>query len=310
MKKISQSLLSFLQSTDDYNKADLFLIQLPNGQVITATTAQEDINFATPISSPAVSYTYRASAFGAWERGPVTSEASYAPKANKMKLTVAAALQVNYPGTNLPLSAGASVGMFDRAQVNVYTIYWPIGGTIAQGLAMGALTTFVGQITKITDSTRSKISFEVADLLYLLNTEVPLNIIQSSCRHTLFDSNCTLNQNAFAFANSVAAGSTQQQLNLSANVTTASFWNGVITFTQGFIVFTSGQNKGLSAYIKNLNTDTQILLDAPLPFPVAVGDTFNMFPGCDKSLHMCQFGFDNLINNGSEPFVPNPELAL
>jgi hypothetical protein len=67
----------------------------------------------------------------------------------------------------------------------------------------------------------------------------------------------------------------------------------------------------LSYYIKNLNTNTQILLATPTKFPVAVGDTFNMFAGCNKSIPMCHVGFNNLINIGNAGvFTPNPELGI
>lgn len=321
MKHFSPQLFAFLQTRTVYNRADLFLIELNNGQIITATTAQQDIPFGfaglsipsplpSPFYGPLANTIYYSTKYGAWERGSITSEASYIPKSNTMNLTVLANQSILYPGTTTPLMQVVAAGIFDAAQVTVYTVYWAIGDTPAGGIGMGYETKFVGQISKVLDSSRDKITFEVADMLYRLSTEIPKNVIQSSCRHTLFDPNCTLNQASFSFANAVAAGSTTLQINLANNVTTASYWNGVITFTQGKIQFTSGKNNGIWAYIKNMNSDTQILLNAPLPFPVNTGDQFTMYPGCNLSIAMCQLGFNNLINIGSMPFTPNPEVAL
>jgi uncharacterized phage protein (TIGR02218 family) len=227
-----------------------------------------------------------------------------------MDLTVLANTSILFPGTNTPLVQVVNAGLFDAATVTVYTIYWALGDTVNNGMALGYETKFIGQITKVVDSSRDTITFEVADMLYQLSIEVPRNLIQSSCRHTLFDANCTLNQANFAFTNSIAASSTQQVINLTANVTTASFWNGVITFTQGKIQFTTGNNVGIWAYIKTLVSHTQILLSVPLPFPIQTGDAFKMYPGCDLTLTTCQLGYNNLINIGSMPFVPNPEVSL
>src|SRR5436190_1406796 len=47
MKNISAALLSFLKDRRTFNRADLFEITLPNGQIIRATNAQIDINFAS-----------------------------------------------------------------------------------------------------------------------------------------------------------------------------------------------------------------------------------------------------------------------
>ena len=253
---------------------------------------------------------YYSTLYGAWERGSVTSEAAYTPKSNTMTLTVLAPSSVLYPGANIPLSATVVAGLWDAAQVSVYTVYWALDETPAQGIARGFITTFVGQITRVPDTVRSKIIFEVADILYRLNIEVPRPMIQSSCRHTLFDANCRLNRANFAFSTSLAVGSTPLVLNLANPLNTASFWNGVITFTQGQIQFTTGQNYGVRGYIKNQNSLTQLLLNAPLPFPVSTGDVLTIYPGCNLSVAMCQNGFNNLINGGFTPFVPSPEFSI
>ena len=310
MKNFPPQLLDFLLTHKAFNRADLFLIELTNGMVIASTSAQRDVDFGFQGTSPVIMQTYYTTLYGAWERGSVTSEASYAPKSNTMSLSVLAADSVNYPGTTTPLMHTVLAGLFDAAKVSVYTIYWDIGSMPEAGIEMGYEIKFVGQVSKVTDMSRDKVTFEVADMLYWLSTEVPLKLIQSSCRHTLFDPNCDLNQSSFAFSNFVASGSTPLLLNLSDDVTTAPYWNGVITFTQGKIQFTTGQNAGVWAFIKQLTSHTQILLGAPLPFPVVDGDHMLMYPGCDLTVRMCQLGYDNLINIGSTPFVPNPEVSL
>lgn len=310
MKSFSPQLLDFLLTHKVFNRADLFLIELSNGQIITATSAQQDINFGFQGTSPVIEQIYYSTLFGAWERGSVTSEASYAPKSNTMDLTVLAGSSILYPGTSVPLTQVVLAGLFDAAQVTVFTIYWPIGAKPAYGIEMGYETKFAGKISKVTDAGRDKITFEVADMLYMLSIEVPLNVIQSSCRHVLFDSNCALLESNFAYPNSLASGSTQMLLNLALGLSSASFFVAGMSFSQGRIKFTTGQNAGSWAYIKQQKSNTQVLLNAPLPFPVSTGDQCIVYPGCDLTLATCQNVYSNLINNGSTPFVPNPEVSL
>lgn len=48
----------------------------------------------------------------------------------------------------------------------------------------------------------------------------------------------------------------------------------------------------------------------PLPYAPAAGDTFDVLPGCDKSLVVCQNTFNNVIHHGGFEFVPAPEQGL
>jgi|SRR6185437_3610766 len=325
MKNLPASLITWLQNATAVNKADCFAIVLANGEVIPATTAQipvstTGIGFGSgpfggfPFGFSTASGIYYPSKYGIWQRGAIQYESSYTPKANTMSLTVSvdpnAMPTVFYPGTEFPLMKTIASGLFDAATVAVYTFYWGIGEDYTIGMNRGVITSFLGTVTKIGDLARDHAEFEVADMLYQLNLVTPPNLIQTSCRFQLFSPGCTLNRAAYQLFNSVASGSSSLQINLANGADTAPWWNGIITFTQGYVVFTSGQNKGLFGYIKNLNNNTQILLNAPMPFPVATGDTFTMYAGCNKTLYMCTNGFNNQTNFGGQPLVPDPTVAL
>lgn len=319
MKSLSPQLLAFLESREAFHRADLFLIELLNGKNITATTAQVPITLVDPASSPPVATIYHPSKFGAWERGPVKTAVSYQPKSEEMSLSVMAdstilipVAALTSPAVALSLSVLGAVraGLFDAATVSVYTIYWGLDDPPSEGVKMGFLTTFIGKISSATQTGRSKATFKVADLLYLLHFPVPRNIIQSSCRHTLYDAGCTLLKANFKLANSAAAASDTFYLNLTTDVSTASFNNTNMTFEQGMIKFTGGQNNGLQYTIKKQITNTRIQLMVPLKFPIAVGDTFDMFAGCNKTITACDKQFNNLIHIGAMPFIPNPEIAI
>lgn len=270
---------------------------------IFANSSQVDITYNGVL--------YPAQANGSWERGTITSEASFDLRGNDMDLTVASFSKTLFPNTSVSYMAAAQLGMFDAAFVQIYTAYWPIGMNQPAGInsflaSVGAETKWAGYIKPSGQIARAKLMFQCADVLYLLNQNMPKRLLQASCIHTLFDPNCTLNP--FNFKSplmTVASGSTAQSLN-----TTGSLGQSSPYFTQGYICFYSGQNQGWTFAVKSQTSTTNLLLASAVPFPLAIGDTFIAFAGCDKTEGTCQNKFNNLINIGATPFCPNPEVAI
>jgi hypothetical protein len=301
MKTFSAGLLAFLQNNTAYGVADLFSIALPNGQTLRANSYGFDLVYS--------GNTYYASQNGAWQRGKITSEAAFDLRANDMSLTVLAPATVLYPGAGVTLMAAAQLGLFDVSLVTVYTAYLPTGNSPAALNAfiasVGVENKYAGYIKPSGNIGRSKIEFEVADPLYLLNIKMPRNLIQAGCRHTFCDVNCTLSKASFTTSNSVASGSTRQLINLGTALGSAP-----PRYSQGSITMTSGFNSGFTFSIKQQNSTTQILLANAMPLPLAIGDTFTIITGCDKTPATCQNVYSNLIHIGAMPFVPNPETAI
>ena len=311
-KNFPDTLKSFLQSHQEYNRADLFVINLTNNQSITATTWQLDVlNAGTP------STTFYATKFGSWSRSDITSTAmlgNLESQTMKLMVNIPNDTTVFFPGTNVPLFQTVGTGLFDKAQVWVYTAYSPLN-TISPNphhngfdTSLGFETKFMGEITNVDELTRSKCTFTVADLLYRLNLSTPPNILQSPCRFTLFDQHCTLSSAAFAVAGQVASGSTNLVIHTTASL--GSIGTDTLPYTLGVVKFTSGQNTGLAGKIKQQNSTTQFTLDTPFIFPIQVGDQFTVLPGCDLTLATCQKKFSNSIHFGGFPFIPSPETVI
>ena len=51
-------------------------------------------------------------------------------------------------------------------------------------------------------------------------------------------------------------------------------------------------------------------LQLPMPYPVAVGDTFAISAGCDKSKATCKNRFNNLVNMRAEPDLPGQDKIM
>ena len=208
MKNISSQLIDFFLSTASFQMADLITISLINGQNIYAV-------YGTNIDITYNSITYYASQYGAWERGEITSESSFRPDSQKMKLTVLAEGTVLYPGTSTPLMATLNAGLFDGATVSITTVYWPMQTLPTVANIVGSLVNWAGQIGNMTQTGGSKVEFECYDMLFLLNRTTPPNLIQTQCRHTLFNPNCTLNQNNFKANTTLKNTSTTLEFDLN-----------------------------------------------------------------------------------------------
>ncbi len=82
-------------------------------------------------------------------------------------------------------------------------------------------------------------------------------------------------------------------------------------YKYGAITWTSGANDGLVMEVKGWTDSTRELeLFLPMPYAMAVGDRFSIYPGCDKTKEVCFTTFDNIDNMRAEPHVPGEDGTL
>lgn len=191
-------------------------------------------------------------------------------------------------------------GIFDNAQIVVQRILSATYGDTTNG----AITIFAGYVSDIPLADGAHAELDIKSRKELLNIPLPYRTYQPSCRWTLYDDNCTLSAAAFQVNATLAAGSGQ----LLFNTTLA---NPDQYFDQGYLIFTSGRNTGLKRTVRSyLSASGQILLFIPLPNTVATGDAFTIFPGCSKTMSVCQNTFGNLVHFGGMPYIPTPESSV
>jgi hypothetical protein len=183
----------------------------------------------------------------------------------------------------------------------------PSGGSLVE-------LKFSGEVGDIRPIGYTKAAITVNDLLYLLNAQTPQMLIQASCRWVLYSAGCTLHAGSFMRSSSVGAIVNNLTINPAANLAPIS---PAGTFTQGYIIWTSGPNLGLTNYVGAWTPggtgSDQIVFDIPPLFPVAVGHTFNIFQGCSKEFTSCadlQGESNAPLNFGGCPNVPVPESAI
>lgn len=80
-------------------------------------------------------------------------------------------------------------------------------------------------------------------------------------------------------------------------------------FGEGTIQFTTGNNAGLKAIeIKSYAAGGTITTHEPFYYPVQVGDTYTMIPGCRKRKLDCRDKWDNIKNFGGFSWIPTTSV--
>jgi len=113
---------------------------------------------------------------------------------------------------------------------------------------------------------------------------------QIQCNAKFGDAYCKVSKNTSAnrvdgWVMGGSAGEIVDLINLSQP---NDYWNW------GAIIFTSGANNGDSRKITDFdNASKKLTLDYVLDNAPAIGDTFTLYRGCDKTLSMCQSSYVN-----------------
>ena len=216
---------------------------------------------------------------------------------DQQQITVAARSTDTISG-GAPFLQSLRDGAFDGCEIERDRVFFSdkIGGT-----AIGAATLFKGRLGTVDQIGRTSAKLTVNSDLVLLDIDMPRNLYQPTCLHTLYDSGCTLVKNAFGTNGTVGAGSTASVINWSsANV----------TYQQGSITFTSGVNAGVTA---NVNSAAcRHIADAGLSAAEpALGRRYiHGVPGLRPHAGTCQAKFNNLANFRGFPYVPPPQMAI
>lgn len=208
---------------------------------------------------------------------------------------------------NQPWLAAARGGALDGATVDIHRAYWAAWPSRSAGILVPPYVLvdyFAGRVATV-QIKRTSALITVNSHMEILQRTMPRNVYQSQCRHALFDAGCTVSAAATKQTGSVVSVVNNGKFGQTQVIVPANYW------ALGRLVWTSGANVGFSAMIRNFDVATGLTtLIAPMPFTVAVGDIFDIYPGCDKLLTTCTTKFANAANFGGQPFIPAPETAV
>lgn len=310
---------------DSFVPFDLYTITLVSGTVLTLTTANipicapsTDVFSAPSVFSPGADVWFSGMTWlpsvidaggtrstGRWRVGLDTDTWTIHLSPRKTHPVTGAADPDTVAG--IPWATAARTGMLDHADVIVSRAYfsslptYPVPDPGA--VPVGTLTLFRGTIGDM-EITDSSITIVVSDYKSVFDQLVPRNVYQSGCPHQLYDSHCGLSRAAYAVSGAVATGSSRARIK-----GTVSSPGGSGTWALGRLAITSGPNAGISRLVTAWSSTLGFTLMTPFPYAVTPGETFTVYPGCNKTLAACAL-FGNTVNFGGNPFIPIPEVSL
>lgn len=179
-------------------------------------------------------------------------------------------------------------GLWDGAQVWLYRVNYKDSGQGAiilrrgwTGEVKGGQVGFVAELRGVTQRLAQQIGQNYSP----------------SCRASFCDARCTLTLDDYKVSGTITGVTDRRIFTDSARLEAAG------TFNFGLIAFTSGENTGLSVEVKSFQSST-IECELALPFDVAVGDTYDLWQGCDKRFSTCRDTYNNVVNFRGEPYIP------
>ena len=291
MKPASSALITYLnnaRSNPDVAllMADVFTFTLRSGLILCYTNVD-------------VTFTYNGKTYLANSVlvDGLKYKASIGLEVDQQQIMVSA-LATDTIAAGAPFLQSLRDGAFDGCEIERDRVFFSdrIGGT-----AIGSVTLFKGRLGTVDQIGRTSAKLTVNSDLVLLDIDMPRNIYQPTCLHTLYDSGCTLIKNAFGTNGAAGSGSTASLIN----------WSGAsANFQQGSITFTSGVNAGVTATVNTVVVGTSLTLGYPLQSVPSPGDTFTVYYGCDHTPGTCNSKFNNLVNFRGFPYVPPPQMAV
>jgi len=195
--------------------------------------------------------------------------------------------------------ADVAAGLFDMATVDIFVVNY-------EDLSMGALYLALGWSAGEIKIGDTSFTCEIRGKSQRLQQEI-VEITSVSCRYTLGDARCKFDltpstgDNPYQEDSSVIYVTDRQQF--TASLVTESADPDVWRF--GLVEWLDGLNVGLTMEIKSYDGDTEdLILFQAMPFAIEPGDAFQATFGCDKIIRTCSVRFDNVLNFGGEPHIP------
>lgn len=291
MRAMSSFLIALLE-TGEFISADCWTLTLNGGSVIRWASADR----------PDIAIRANGQFFAAGpliKRGPISEKRGVEVATLKVEITADIGDLINgQPIVPLIKNHG-----LDGATVKLERAFAGDWQDMFANGAVGTVIRFAGKVTSVDSIQGLTATLTISSWMVLLNGNMPRNLYQASCLHSLYDSGCGLSPASFSASGTVIGAGATQTFNSSLTPT-------LNDFALGRIVFTSGPNAGISRSIKSNDGAGQFALIQPLPNALANGDAFTVYKGCDLLQATCSTKFNNLNNFKATPNVPLPQTPL
>lgn len=283
MKNISSDLLALFNEKRRMYRVDLYTIKLATGQLLRYTDADRVVSIGG----------------NSWTLGPMLTRNTVrivsGIQVSTLRIDMSAKSDVLVNG--VPLMEFVSLGGLDNAFITLERGYSPDPSQIN---LTGKMVIFIGRVADISVG-RHVASIEVKSPTELLDVKIPRNVYQPGCHSTWADEACGIDKTLYTQSGVITSASTKRQLN--SDIIGADEY-----YSLGVVKFTSGVNNGLS-YTVRKQIGGQIDLIANTIATPQIGDTFDVYAGCDKTMGTCKNKFNNILRYRGMPFIPVPETV-
>lgn len=201
-----------------------------------------------------------------------------------------------------PMMPFINGGGLDGAKVQVWRAFTDDPGNAW----VGRLHRFTGTVSDIDRPSRNEAVVSVRSIFELLNVMLPRNVYQSQCTATLYDTACGISKAAKTVSGTVTTATDSLRLTFAAS----GLAQAAGYFDLGAVRITSGASAGVMRTVRKHTAGGVIQLVQPLPTALAAGDTFQVYPGCDRSQATCGGKFSNSLRFRGYPFIPSAESVL
>lgn len=275
MRTPSASFLAKL-AENKLNICEIFEIELTNGVTRYYTTLDKDITFGEQ------NYTAL----------PITRD----PISAKMNLEIDTT-KISLSNITQELAQEAENNVLEGAKITIKRIFY-------DDVETDFITLFVGFASS--EYNRKVLTLNCSSILNSLNVQVPRNLYQEACNFQLFDGNCGLVQASYKHEGSATEDSVNNfEIVDSALVFETGYYD------LGEVKITSGENIGVRKMIRVCDPDTKKLTVAvPFRYAMKSGDTYEAFPGCDKTHETCDTKFGNKNNFFGFVYIPRADETL
>ena len=188
-------------------------------------------------------------------------------------------------------------GLYDNAKVWVFLVNW---ADLTQGIIRLRRGTW-GELSLMDTYYKA----EERGLMQELTKPV-CEAYTAECLAVLGDARCGIDIEALKETATVSAVTDLKTFSVTGLTQASDYFN------YGKIIGLTGPNAGLKGEVKSytLGSPSEIGLFLNLPYAIQVGDTFDVYPGCDMKLATCDTKFSNVVNFRGFPYMLGRERLM
>lgn len=286
---LDPALSAFFAGATKAYSCDLYTITLLSGAVLRWTNSDRDVPYGgnTFVAGPGL------------DRTKVRMELGL--QADDMLVTVWPRATDTAGGVSLRKALAR--GDFDSASIRLDRGFAALPSDPLIGIVPRH---FVGRISVVQSISGGAYEMTCKSPMELLDAPFPRNVYQPQCLNTLYDSVCQIARSTYRGTGTVTGAIDGARMSFGSSSTELAGW-----FNGGSLRFLTGANAGLSMPVKRYEQSSGVYwFPAAWPNAIAVGDTFENWAGCDKTLATCTNKFGNTAHFRGQPFIPAPETTI